>query len=67
MKYWIFLTDKDFAFLKEDGIPYIEVHHIIPLCRGAEDYGICLCYVLIITEWLILRILGHVYDWKMNC
>lgn len=25
------------AFLREDGIPYIEVHHIIPLCHGGED------------------------------
>jgi predicted HNH restriction endonuclease len=24
-------------FLREDGTPYIEVHHIIPLCRGGED------------------------------
>lgn len=25
------------TFLREDGIPYIEVHHIIPLCHGGED------------------------------
>jgi predicted HNH restriction endonuclease len=25
------------TFLREDGIPYIEVHHIIPLCKGGED------------------------------
>jgi predicted HNH restriction endonuclease len=24
-------------FVKEDGTPYIEVHHIVPLCRGGED------------------------------
>ncbi len=25
------------TFLREDGTSYIEVHHIIPLCRGGED------------------------------
>ena len=25
------------TFLKEDGLPYLEVHHSIPLCRGGED------------------------------
>jgi len=25
------------TFLREDGTPYIEVHHIIPLCKGGED------------------------------
>ena len=25
------------TFLKEDGKPYIEVHHIIALCNGGED------------------------------
>lgn len=25
------------TFLKEDGTPYIEVHHIVPPCRGGED------------------------------
>jgi hypothetical protein len=25
------------TFIKEDGTPYIEVHHIIPLCSGGED------------------------------
>ena len=25
------------TFLREDGTPYIEVHHIIPLCHGGED------------------------------
>ena len=25
------------TFVKDDGIPYIEVHHIIPLCKGGED------------------------------
>ena len=25
------------SFIKEDGTPYIEVHHIIPLCNGGED------------------------------
>ncbi len=25
------------SFVKDDGIPYIEVHHIIPLCMGGED------------------------------
>jgi len=25
------------SFIKEDGSPYIEVHHIIPLCLGGED------------------------------
>lgn len=25
------------TFLKENGEPYIEVHHIIPLCKGGED------------------------------
>jgi len=25
------------SFVKDDGTPYIEVHHIIPLCRGGED------------------------------
>jgi len=25
------------SFLREDGSPYIEVHHIIPLCQGGED------------------------------
>ena len=25
------------TFTKEDGTPYIEVHHIIPLCMGGED------------------------------
>ena len=25
------------SFIKDDGTPYIEVHHIIPLCRGGED------------------------------
>lgn len=25
------------TFLREDGTPYIEVHHIILLCRGGED------------------------------
>ena len=25
------------TFLREDGVPYIEVHHIIPLCLGGED------------------------------
>jgi len=24
-------------FLREDGTPYVEVHHIIPLCKGGED------------------------------
>ncbi|MSP28757.1 MAG: HNH endonuclease [Methylococcales bacterium] len=24
-------------YLREDGTPYIEVHHIIPLCHGGED------------------------------
>ena len=25
------------SFVKDDGTPYIEVHHIIPLCKGGED------------------------------
>ncbi|MFM8444644.1 MAG: HNH endonuclease [Methylococcus sp.] len=25
------------TFVRDDGIPYIEVHHIIPLCDGGED------------------------------
>ena len=25
------------TFLKSDGTPYVEVHHIIPLCEGGED------------------------------
>ncbi|MCX7878136.1 MAG: HNH endonuclease [Ignavibacteria bacterium] len=25
------------TFIQEDGTPYIEVHHIIPLCHGGED------------------------------
>ncbi len=25
------------TFLRDDGSPYIEVHHIIPLCRNGED------------------------------
>jgi predicted HNH restriction endonuclease len=25
------------TFIREDGTRYIEVHHIIPLCRGGED------------------------------
>ena len=24
-------------FIKEDGTPYIEIHHILPLCEGGED------------------------------
>ena len=24
------------TFLREDGTPYVEVHHIIPLCKGEE-------------------------------
>lgn len=27
----------DNTFLKRDGMPYIEVHHIIPLSEGGED------------------------------
>ena len=27
----------DNSFRKEDGTPYIEVHHIIPLCQGGEQ------------------------------
>ncbi|MCD4827935.1 MAG: HNH endonuclease [Candidatus Cloacimonetes bacterium] len=26
------------TFLREDNTPYIEVHHIIPLCDGGEDH-----------------------------
>jgi predicted HNH restriction endonuclease len=25
------------TFLRDDGTPYVEVHHIIPLCEGGED------------------------------
>ena len=25
------------TFSKQDGAPYIEVHHIVPLCEGGED------------------------------
>ncbi|MCF7791803.1 MAG: HNH endonuclease [Victivallales bacterium] len=25
------------TFIKDDGLRYIEVHHIIPLCKGGED------------------------------
>lgn len=25
------------SFIKDDGTPYVEVHHIIPLCKGGED------------------------------
>jgi predicted HNH restriction endonuclease len=25
------------TFLREDGMRYIEVHHIVPLCKGGED------------------------------
>jgi len=25
------------TFLRDDGRPYAEVHHIVPLCRGGED------------------------------
>ena len=25
------------TFLKEDNTPYIEVHHIVPLCKGGDD------------------------------
>lgn len=31
------LKNCDNSFITNNGIPYIEVHHIIPLCRGGED------------------------------
>jgi len=34
--YCIYMSCKN-TFLKEDGEPYIEAHHIIPLCKGGED------------------------------
>ncbi|MFH1897157.1 MAG: HNH endonuclease [Candidatus Desantisbacteria bacterium] len=35
-KYCIFNKCSN-TFLREDGTPYIEVHHIVPLCKGGED------------------------------
>jgi len=34
--YCIYMKCKN-TFLKENGDPYIETHHIIPLCKGGED------------------------------
>jgi hypothetical protein len=31
------ICDCDNRFHKPDGSPYIEVHHIVPLCEGGED------------------------------
>ena len=35
-KYCMFIECNN-TFLREDATPYIEVHHIIPLCYGGED------------------------------